>query len=111
MSTISLHLSKQGIWHINKVFIGTIIIIIIIIIIFAICTPDLLVPVPCNMLPSEFTFYGKIMALDRSLAQNLCNKERVDRNHEDIWGNHGIFMDELKINVCRAFPNKLMKKF
>ena len=52
MSTISLHLPKLGIWHINKVFTSTIIIIIIIIIIFAICTPDLLVPAP-----EEFTFF------------------------------------------------------
>ena len=62
------------------------------------------------MLPSEFTFFGKIMPLERSLGQNLCNKERFDRNHKDIWGNHSIFIDELKINVCRAFPNKLIKK-
>ena len=50
------------------------------------------------------------MPLDRSLGQNLCNKERVDTNHEDIWGNHSIFMDELKINVCRAFLYKFLKK-
>ena len=62
------------------------------------------------MLPSEFTCFGKIMPLDRSLVQNLCNKKRVDRDHKDIWGNHSIFIDELKINVCRAFPNKLIKK-
>ena len=50
------------------------------------------------------------MPLDRSLGKNLCNKERVDRNHKDIWGNHSVFIDELKINVCGAFPNKLIKK-
>ena len=62
------------------------------------------------MLPSEFAFFGKITHLDRSLGQNFCNKERVDRYHKDIWGNHSIFIDELKINVCRAFPDKLIKK-
>ena len=62
------------------------------------------------MLPSEFTFFGKITPLDRSLGRNLCNNERVDRNHKDIWSNHSIFIDELKINVSRAFPDKLIKK-
>ena len=58
------------------------------------------------MLPSGFTFLGKIMPLDKSVGQSLCYKERPDRNHKDVWGNHIIFIDELKVNVCRAFPNK-----
>ena len=43
----------------NKVFISSIIIIIIIIIIFAICTPDLLVPVPATCCLVNLPFLGK----------------------------------------------------